>query len=160
MNNNVVILPYTQHNFSSMKYHLWGRLQRVILSNSFCFALKMVIQYFFFFVDISLKQDISWPWKGICRFVIFKGPKIYNQHTNTWNRQMFIPIQKRFTMFIKIRIWKTREIGSGTKLFITFLSLRFFDMRRKTQFLQQTHSTFCRPQLVSPRRYKKSTTFL
>ena len=40
-------------------------------------------------------------------------------------------------MFINIGIWKhskhltTFFFGSGTKLFITFLSLRFFDMRRE-----------------------------
>ena len=41
----------------------------------------------------------------------------------------YVEHTKTFIMHIGIR--KTREIGSGTKLFITFLSLRFFHMRRE-----------------------------
>ena len=57
-------------------------------------------------------------------------------------------------MFIIIGIRKTLEIGSGTKLLFTFLSLRFFDMRSgDTQFLfmltfpsdPTTGGTFRRP---------------
>ena len=42
-------------------------------------------------------------------------------------------IRKTFTMFLRVYIGirKTLEIGSGTKPFITFLSLRFFDMGRE-----------------------------
>ena len=49
---------------------------------------------------------------------------------------MFIRIRKTFTNIHKHNP-KTLEIGSVTKIFITFLSLRFFDMRRErhTQFL-------------------------
>ena len=38
---------------------------------------------------------------------------------------------KVFIMRINIGIWKKKEISSGTKLLFTFLSLRFFDMRRE-----------------------------
>ena len=55
---------------------------------------------------------------------------------------------------------KTLEIGSGTKLLSTFLSLKVFrHEERETQFLQQKRGIFRRPQLVSPRRDQKSTTF-
>ena len=37
---------------------------------------------------------------------------------------------------------KTYEIGSGTKLFITFLSLRFFDMRRERERERDTISFY------------------
>ena len=44
---------------------------------------------------------------------------------------IFIQIQKTFRNVYNHRNLKTLEIGSGTKLFITFLSLRFFNMRRE-----------------------------
>ena len=51
---------------------------------------------------------------------------------------MFIRTRKTFTMFIECsyayRNPKYFEIGSVTKFFITFLSLRFFDMREKHIF--------------------------
>ena len=58
---------------------------------------------------------------------------------------------------------RKQEIGSGTKLFITFLSLKFFDTRRETQFPSMlafpsaptTCGAFRRPQLVLPRRGPK-----
>ena len=68
------------------------------------------------------------------------------------------------------------EIGSGTKLFITFLSLRFFDMRRErhnfllcwlfvyrqlsTHWLNQRAVHFVDPNDTKNRRYQKSTTSL
>ena len=77
---------------------------------------------------------------------------------------------KRSQMFISCsyayRNPKTLEIGSGTKLLFTFLSLRFFDMRRERHnfflgwLFHLKPDTFRRPQLVSPRRDQKSTSFL
>ena len=40
-------------------------------------------------------------------------------------------MHKTFIMFIRIKESEKHEIGSGTKLLFTFLSLRFFDMRRE-----------------------------
>ena len=60
----------------------------------------------------------------------------------------------------------TLFFGSGTKLFITFLSLRFFDMRRDNFFLcwlfhlTQLREAPHRKLLVWPRPDQKSTTFL
>ena len=59
------------------------------------------------------------------QFVIYIGPKIYDLDTNMWNRHMFIECSYVY------RNPKNTKIGSGTKHFITFLSLRFFDMRRE-----------------------------
>ena len=71
----------------------------------------------------------------------------------------------------KIRIWEMyignpeiHKNGSGTKLFITFLGLRFFDMRRERHnfflcwlfHLNPTMcSTFRRPKLVLPQQAPK-----
>ena len=48
MNDTVVNLPYAQHNFSSMKLHLWGRLQKFNLVNPLPFALRIVMKDPFF----------------------------------------------------------------------------------------------------------------
>ena len=57
-----------------------------------------------------------------CNISTSKNIQKYDQNMNTRNRHMFIHIYRNP---------KTLEIVSGTKLFITLLSLRFFDMRRE-----------------------------
>ena len=52
---------------------------------------------------------------------------IWNRHIDSRN----IQTRKTFTNVHKHCNPKKHEICSGTKLFITFLSLRFFDMRRE-----------------------------
>ena len=66
-------------------------------------------------------------------------------------------------IFIRIYESEKHEIGSGTKLFITFLSLRFFDMRRERVnfflcWLFHLNTTTCGPRrtlLVWPRQAPK-----
>ena len=43
-------------------------------------------------------------------------------------------------MFIRIEESEKHEIGSGTKLLFTFLSLRFFDMRRERHNFFNKHA--------------------
>ena len=64
--------------------------------------------------------------------------------TKIWIR-IFIPIRKTFTNVHKHRNPKNTKhlrlfFGSGTKLLFTFLSLRFFDMRRERE--RDTHNFF------------------
>ena len=67
MNNTVVIPPYTQLNFSTLKLCLCDRLQRFILVN--LLPLNIVIKDSSFTIckDILVKQVISLPWK-ICQY--------------------------------------------------------------------------------------------
>ena len=70
-----MILPYTQHNFSSMKLCLWSRLWKFILVNPLPFALNIVRKDPSFITcnDILEKWVISLPWKKTCcyGYVIF-----------------------------------------------------------------------------------------
>ena len=78
--------------------------------------------------NLKSKKNLSLVWfgffyfNGISTFVGYLMPKpcnIYILHIcNMWNRH---------------RESEKHEIGSGTKLFITFLTLRFFDMRRERE---------------------------
>ena len=44
LNNAAVITLYTQHNFSSLKLHLWGRLKRFILVRSLLCAMNIELK--------------------------------------------------------------------------------------------------------------------
>ena len=70
MNNTRMIPPYTRYNFSSMKFRLWQRLQRVILVNPLPFASEHFHKRH---IDILEKQLITLPWKKtFCyRYAIF-----------------------------------------------------------------------------------------
>ena len=70
MNNIVVIAPYTQHKFSSMKLHLWGKPRISIVVNALPFALNIVIKDLFFITcnDVLEKQVISLLWKKTCPY--------------------------------------------------------------------------------------------
>ena len=86
--------------------------------------------------------------------VAYPRPKIYDHDTNTWNRR----IRKTFTNVHKHRNPKNTKhlrlcfFGSGTKHFITFLSLRFFDMRRERHNFFLCWLFHLTPPRVAPRR--------
>ena len=75
--------------------------------------------------------------------IIYPHPKIYDQDIHMHKMfiifiDIFIRIQKTFTNVHKhigirkyLKHLTTLFFGSGTKLFITFLSLRFFNIRRE-----------------------------
>ena len=78
-----------------------------------------------------------------------------------WNRDIHTDtenVHKCSYTYMRIGIWK-HKIGPGTKLLFTFLSLRFFDMRRERHnfflcWLFHLNPTTCGPQrklLVWPR---------
>ena len=73
--------------------------------------------------NISTKQK---KYSTYC--VIYMGPKIFKDTTKIRICEMYIGNPK------------TLKIGSGTKLFITFLSLRFFDMRRERHNFLNKHA--------------------
>ena len=65
----------TQHNFNSIKLHLWGQPQRFILVYLLPLALNIVVKDLLFVTcyDILEKRVISLPWKKTRRYgyVIF-----------------------------------------------------------------------------------------
>ena len=83
---------------------------------------------------------------SLCLCVILIGPKIFNQDTNMWNRHVY-------RMFIKhIGIQKHLRLSvlvQARNFLLPFFEFKVFRHERETQFLQQTHGTFCRPQLGS-----------
>ena len=68
MNNTAVIPPYTQYNFSSVKLHLYSRLQRFIFVNLLSLKLNRIIKDPFFIIcnNILEKLIISLSLKKTC----------------------------------------------------------------------------------------------
>ena len=71
---NLLKAPHT-YNFSSMKFRLWGRLQRFIHVNPLSFVPKIIIKDPFFITcnEVHKETVISQPWKKIfcCGYGIF-----------------------------------------------------------------------------------------
>ena len=70
------------------------------------------------------RVHVTLPWYGYvkCTYVHKHTKIVRNVHTH-------MPRNPKNTKHLRL------FFASGTKLFITFLSLRFFDMKRETQFL-------------------------